>query len=222
MPCERWNNNRRWLRGVLGAVGINLLLLLFIALLFQPRSLPRRLIPYQPVPVWRVEHVPPEPETRPDQDVKPPAAMTSPPPLSLDYLPRFRVEKLPVVELPQPELNLSPRITGLPVLSPLIQPVKAFYQPGELDQQPAPMGTPAPLYPPRARMRGIEGKVRVRFLVDREGLVQNVRIVKAEPEGYFEPAVRNALATWRFRPGRLGRSKVATEVETTIVFKLDR
>jgi len=222
MSCERWNNNHRWLNGILGAVGINLLLLLFISLLFQSRSLPRRLTTYQPVPVWRVENVQPEPETRPEQETKPPAAMPDPPPLPLDFLPHLRAEKLPAVELPPPDLTLSPRITGLPVLSPAIRAEKAFYQPGELDRQPAPMGTPAPLYPPRARMRGIEGKVKVRFLVDREGLLRDVKIVKAEPAGYFEQAVRNALATWRFRPGRLGRSKVTTEVETTIVFKLDR
>jgi protein TonB len=222
MSCERWNNNHRWLNGILGAVGINLLLLLFISLLFQSRTLPRRLTSCQPVPVWRVEQVQPESESRPEQETKPPAAIPDPPPLSLDSLPRPQTEKLPAVALPPPDLTLSPRITGLPVFSPMIRTEKEFYQPGELDRQPAPMGTPAPLYPPRARMRGIEGEVRVRFLVDPEGLVKDIRIVRAKPAGYFESAVKNALATWRFRPGRLGRSKVATEVETTIVFKLDR
>ena len=125
------------------------------------------------------------------------------------------------MELPLPDFKISPQIAGLEALSPLLPVAKPFYQTGELDQQPLPLATPAPLYPPRARIRGIEGKVRIRFLVDQQGLVKRIKIIRAEPEGYFEQAVRTTLANWHFRPGTVANHKVVTEVETTIVFKLD-
>lgn len=221
MSCTQ-GRNQRWLTGILSAVGVNILLLFFISLFFQPRTSPRRLPSVQPVPVWQVEHLRQEPEPEVRKKAEPLKKNLSLPPVPLEPLPRLQPEKsLPFV-LPTPKLSISPRISKLEMLTPLIQPEKLFYQAGELDKQPLPVNTPAPMYPVRARLRGIEGKVRVRFLVDKLGLVKKVEIIKAEPEGYFERAVRTTLSSWRFRPGMVENNQVQTQVETTIVFKLDR
>lgn len=221
MSCARGKTSR-WLTGIFSAVGVNLFLLIAISLFFQPRKLPQRAQPFNPVPVWQVEHLQDEPEPPQVKEVEAVRKTAVLPPVQLESLPLSRQKALPAVELPLPDLKISPRITGLEALSPLMSVAKPFYQPGELDQQPLPMATPAPLYPHRARIRGIEGKVRVRFIVDQQGLVKKLKIIRAEPAGYFEQSVRTALANWHFRPGMVANNKVMTQVETTIVFKLDQ
>jgi protein TonB len=81
-----------------------------------------------------------------------------------------------------------------------------------------PMVVLPPQYPPRALMRGIEGHVTVSFVVDGRGLVQDVDVVDAEPEGYFEEAARAAVQRWRFRPHRRDGEPIPVVVTTRIVF----
>ncbi|NIA20295.1 MAG: TonB family protein [Xanthomonadaceae bacterium] len=221
MSCAQ-GRNKRWLIGILSAVGVNLFLLIAIALFFQPQNLPHRVQPLNSVPVWQVEHLKDEPEPQLNKEVEPIKKTVVLPPVQLESLPLPEKETLPPIELPPVNLDISPQITGLVALSPLTLTEKSFYQPGELDQQPLPMATPAPFYPHRARIRGIEGKVRVRFIVNQQGLVKEIEIIRAEPEGYFEQSVKTALANWHFRPGTVANDKVMTQVETTIVFKLDQ
>jgi protein TonB len=221
MSCAQ-GKNKRWLTGILCAVGVNLFLLFFISLLFQSHTFPQRMMSYQPVPVWQVKHLRDEPEPERDKKVEPVKKIAVIPTVRLESLPTPEDKKLPSIELPPVNLTISPQITAMATLPPLTLTSKPFYQPGELDQQPLPMATPAPFYPHRARIRGIEGKVRVRFIVDQQGLVKKLKIIRAEPAGYFEETVRTALANWHFRPGMVANNKVMTQVETTIVFKLDQ
>ncbi len=223
MSCAQ-GRNRRWLTGILSAVGVNLLLLIAISLFFQPQKSPHRVQPFNPVPVWQVEHLKDEsePESQRNKEVEPIKKTVVLPPVQLESLPLPEKKTLPPIELPPVDLDILPQITTLDALSPLTLNEESLYQPGELDQQPLPMSTPAPFYPHRARIRGIEGKVRVRFIVDQQGLVRKLEIIRAEPEGYFEQSVRTALANWHFRPGIVENHKVMTQVETTIVFKLDQ
>jgi protein TonB len=91
----------------------------------------------------------------------------------------------------------------------------------QVDTVPAVVGQTRPAYPYRARRRNIEGWVRIRFLVDQRGRVNDLNVLESSPEGVFEGAVRDAVLRWRFRPGiRAGRS-VDVWVETTIQFELD-
>ena len=57
-----------------------------------------------------------------------------------------------------------------------------------------------PLYPPRAQSRGIQGWVLVEFTVTKQGLVENVVVVDADPDGYFEKAAVNAVQKYRYKP----------------------
>ena len=100
--------------------------------------------------------------------------------------------------------------------------LKTLYQSGEVDRQPTAMANPAPFYPPAARRRGITGRVKVRFVVDNQGRVGKIRIIAAEPPGFFEQTVISTLRRWHFRPGMVAGRAVNTEMETTIVFKLEK
>ena len=91
---------------------------------------------------------------------------------------------------------------------------------GQVASRPEPVRAPRPLYPGSARRRGVEGWVRVRFLVDEQGRVRDLSVVQANPSGLFDRAVLQTLPNWRFRPGTISGRPVSTWVETTIEFKL--
>jgi len=99
--------------------------------------------------------------------------------------------------------------------------LKDFYEIGEIDGTLVPIVQVQPVYPMRAKSMGIEGLVQVQFLVNRKGLVENIRIVKAVPEGVFEKCVKRCLSAWRFSPGTVEGESVNTQVVTTIRFNLE-
>lgn len=94
------------------------------------------------------------------------------------------------------------------------------YKLGQVDSKPRPVNAPKPPYPRQAKARGIEGWVKVRFLVDSSGRVRNLQLVRAQPEGIFNAPVLNTLPGWRFSPGKIEGRPVNTWVATTIRFKM--
>jgi protein TonB len=91
---------------------------------------------------------------------------------------------------------------------------------GEVDQAPVALSKVEPAYPPIARRQNREGKVVVRFLVDAKGRVQKPSIVEANPKGFFERSVLEAIGKWRFKPGQYRGRAVSTWIVVPIYFKL--
>lgn len=58
----------------------------------------------------------------------------------------------------------------------------------------------APKYPSRALTRGIEGFVDVQFDVTEFGATENIRVLRAEPEGVFERSALQAVKRWKYKP----------------------
>jgi TonB family protein len=56
----------------------------------------------------------------------------------------------------------------------------------------------APVFPQRARIAGIEGRVMLGFSVDLAGQAREIRVLAATPLGEFEAAATQALREWRF------------------------
>ncbi|GIX21657.1 MAG: hypothetical protein KatS3mg121_0440 [Gammaproteobacteria bacterium] len=82
------------------------------------------------------------------------------------------------------------------------------------------VGAPAE-YPRRALRRGIEGHVLVSFTVTKEGDVTDIKILEAEPPGYFEDAVIEAVSQYKFQPRlRNGEPVETKDVKRRIVFRL--
>jgi len=75
-------------------------------------------------------------------------------------------------------------------------------------------------YPEAARRRGIEGKVTVKALVDAEGRVKTVKLLDAQPPGFFEEAVLRSLPGWRFRPAMYRGRAISVWATIPIVFSL--
>jgi len=90
----------------------------------------------------------------------------------------------------------------------------------DLDTPPTAVVRTNPVYPYKARQRNIEGSVEVKFLVGADGHVSELSIIKSEPAGLFDAAVKKTVPQWRFRPGVLGGRSVPSLVVTTIQFTL--
>lgn len=77
-----------------------------------------------------------------------------------------------------------------------------------------------PEYPYFARSRNLAGTVTVRFLVDEEGRVDELTVVRAEPEGLFEHSVLKAVRRWRFKPGMRAGQPAPTWMVLPVRFDL--
>ena len=77
------------------------------------------------------------------------------------------------------------------------------------------------LYPKAAKEEGIEGKVLVLAVIDKEGNVEKVSLV-GEANELLAKAALNAIKKTKFTPGKDEDGNiVATEVTIPIKFKLD-
>ncbi len=79
----------------------------------------------------------------------------------------------------------------------------------------------APEYPSSAQNRGTEGTVVIRFLLDKEGSVDDMEIVESSGSNALDRAARNAAAGFSFSPGLDGYGRpVRCYVYQTFTFRL--
>lgn len=84
-------------------------------------------------------------------------------------------------------------------------------------------GNPALPYPEALRSAGVEGSVAVEFIVGSNGRVErgSIRVLQsANPQ--FSAAVRNYLASARYRPAKVGGKPVRQVVQQSFAFRLNR
>ena len=79
--------------------------------------------------------------------------------------------------------------------------------------------SPQPLYTEDARRAGIQGVVILEAVVDADGTVRNVKILKGLPMGLDQSAV-DAVMTWRYEPATLNGQPVPVYFTFTISFSL--
>lgn len=80
-----------------------------------------------------------------------------------------------------------------------------------------------PQYPRRAQERGIEGYVDVELTVAADGSVptESIKIIAAEPKGYFERAAIKAAQKFKYKPKVVnGKGQVVTGVTYRFRFNL--
>lgn len=215
-------NRRNWITWVwsgLTAVGLNLVLYLFMPHLIDPapsRPSVETLVPQ--VNIIRIKRPVPSVQRK---DVKPP----NPPKAQKPRTPQRPVQaKLTLPFEITPRLPEGPGTLVLPPLesAPMISAdLSGVFPAGQLDAPLTTLVRIPPVYPMRARRRGIEGWVKVAFVVDEQGHVHDVSILKAEPPGLFEQSVKRCVAGWRFTPGTIEGIPVRTKAETTIRYTLE-
>jgi len=86
--------------------------------------------------------------------------------------------------------------------------------------QPVAVERAAPPYPESARLAGAEGFVELAFTVLRDGQVGWIRILRAEPSGFFEAAALDGVRDWRFAPAQRGGEPVECRIQTRVRFTL--
>jgi periplasmic protein TonB len=99
--------------------------------------------------------------------------------------------------------------------------LKNVYGVGDLDGPLTPLAKIPPIYPINARRRGIEGWVKVQFIVTHKGVVDQIEIIEATPPDIFDQSVIHCVSSWRFKPGTIQGEPVDTWVNTTIRFNLN-
>lgn len=84
-----------------------------------------------------------------------------------------------------------------------------------------PIAKVSPVYPQRARSRGVEGYVIVEFTVDELGRVIDVRVVEAQPSSIFDRAAVDAVRRFKYKPRVInGEATAVTGVQHRLTFEL--
>ncbi len=91
----------------------------------------------------------------------------------------------------------------------------------EVDSRPVAQNRPHPNYPPVAHSKGIEGAVKVRALIDKDGLVKQVRVVSGLGYGLDEEA-RRAVSQMKFKPATRDGKPVPYWVPLDVQFRPER
>ncbi|HUK14694.1 MAG TPA: energy transducer TonB, partial [Thermoanaerobaculaceae bacterium] len=92
-------------------------------------------------------------------------------------------------------------------LGPDVTPPQAIY-------------SPKPGYPPLAVRQRVGGTVILEALVDENGSVQDVRVLRGvKPDLGLDSAAANAVRTWRFKPATKGGVRVKVHITEAIPFK---
>ncbi len=138
----------------------------------------------------------------------------------------------PTTAPPEPEPTEVPP-TPVPaaaapaVTAPKAPPTQAPVQVGDLIEAgpdvvpPQAISKTPPTYPALAARQRLGGVVTMDVLVDENGNVQDVKVVKGiKPDLGLDAAAVNAVKTWRFRPATKNGVRVKVHVTLTTTFKL--
>jgi protein TonB len=133
----------------------------------------------------------------------------------------------PVVKEPE-KIEKEPRIRPRPVtqtIPPVVEPLYFPPQPPKestananvvaLNEpiQEVPVSQPLPRYPRQAEARQIEGRVVLSITIMPDGSVRDVRVVNAQPRGYFEDAAVRSVQRWRYRASNVTRTNVIVHMD---------
>lgn len=214
------------------------------AIAIAPGVRPTETQPPTPLEVALVRSPVPEP-MKPRAAPKPPPPVTRaapPPPQAARRKPAARPipEKRPVLALPEPAPSApstfsAPQARVEPVPAPSAQP--AAPAPALAPAPPAPparevasippsfnaayLRNAPPRYPLIARRNGVEGTVRLKVFVARDGRPAQVQLEQSSGSSALDNAALEAVKSWQFVPARRGQESIESWVLVPVVFKLE-
>ena len=127
----------------------------------------------------------------------------------------IRMEE-PTVDLEVPDVDTD--FLAIPDAPPEPDP-EPIRRPGGDVQEPVKIHAPRPLYTEIARRARIEGKVFLEAIIDREGNVADLKVLKGLPMGLTEETVK-AVRQWKFKPATLHGKPVDVYFTLTVNFQL--
>src|SRR5207302_8893223 len=63
------------------------------------------------------------------------------------------------------------------------------------------VSAPQPNFPPSALQKSVEGIVKLRLLISKDGRVVSATVIKSSRDSYLDDAARNSVLKWRMKPG---------------------
>ncbi|MGB6366868.1 MAG: TonB family protein, partial [Thermoanaerobaculia bacterium] len=145
-----------------------------------------------------------------------------PPPKQQQEIPKPKSKKMPIpdptpdepepirlAEEDDPELDLPDTdiIFGVPDAPPAPEPEGPIRVGGDV-VPPEKINAPSPQYTEIARKARIQGVVIIEAIIDKQGIVTNVKILKGLPMG-LDQAAADAVKKWKFKPATLNGKPVA-------------
>jgi len=116
------------------------------------------------------------------------------------------------IDLPRDD----PVTTGTPVITHA--PDTTYYAANQLDIFPA-LAAPLRLdYPARAVADDVRRSALVELQISETGIVHGVKLIEAQPSGYFEDEIRNAFLASRFTPAMRDERPVRSRVRVRVDF----
>lgn len=88
-------------------------------------------------------------------------------------------------------------------------------------QRPQLIAHSSPQYPPAARKAKVEGTVVVESIIDRDGGIDNARVLQGQSLGLGLSAIE-AICGWRFKPATLKGEPVKVYYVLTVNFKVEK
>jgi TonB family protein len=131
----------------------------------------------------------------------------------------------PPTEVPPTPVPATPTPEPVATQPPLV-PAEAAVSQGDLVEvgpdvtPPQPVYNPKPSYPPLAARQRVGGTVFLDLLVDENGSVQDVRVLRGvKPDLGLDAAATSAVRTWRFKPATKNGTRVKVHITQPIPFK---
>jgi protein TonB len=209
-------DSRRTRYAVAGAVVVHALLFIAPLGFLKPDPLIAAPPPEPVVVLTPIRFEPPELEKQ--QEIPPPREMQVPiPDPTPDDPEPLRIEEEIAHQIELPDFEI---LYGIPEAPPPFAPDGAIPVGGDVTP-PVKISGPTPQYTEIARRAGIEGLVIVQAIVDRNGNVTNVKIIKPLPMGLDESAA-DAVSQWKFEPATLNGKPVDVYYNLTVNFRLQR
>ena len=207
---EDSNKTLRW--AWIPAVGLHLLLLVinFPDLYPEPTAVAEKPKIYV---VQQVRFKPPPPKEE-QQIPKPKSKKVPIPDPTPDEPEPIRLEEPEEIDIPE----VDDLIIGIPEAPPEPEPTGPIYVTGDV-VKPEKVNAPPPQYTEIARKARIQGVVIVQAIIDENGDVTNVQVLKGLPMGLSE-AAEASVKQWKFKPATLNGKPVAVYFNLTVNFQL--
>ena len=142
----------------------------------------------------------------------PPKKKPSPPKMSTaQTAPRQKMR----IDMPNLDVLVNARIAGS-----LVDGLQIGGFSGALSTGLVPAFRVPPQYPLRAANRGIEGWVRVEFMINQQGRVVDPVVVDSYPSSIFNRAAIRAISRWKFKPKVVAGMVVEQRAVQVMEFKL--
>ncbi len=125
------------------------------------------------------------------------------------------------LEKPEPEIDLpdiDDIVFGIPDAPPVTEPEGRIHTGGDVKKPEKIFGL-RPSYTEEAKELRIQGVVIVQTIIDKNGNVTNIKVLKGLPNGLSEQAVK-ALEQWKFKPATLNGKPVDVYYNLAVNFRL--